>query len=377
MTDRKRVFILGSGFSAQLTQGKFPTSQKLIEQLKKDVPHPVLIRNIQDTFNQPDQIQEILSRLDMDRYVLTNEKEKLKQDIFKNFQKQLSVEKLYEDTGTIESAKKLVKDLFRSGDTLISFNWDVCLEHLICLNFDTKATDYLFDWGQVFSAFHVDPTPSTELSTGVRFDCNNKVIVLKPHGSFNFVPVENKERMGRPCDLRPITDNNTKFFEPNNQPCDGLFFDLNWAKQSEKTLFPGINSTDFQGLVDKNFPEFIMPTFVKDISMPEYLKIWEFTDFAMRNATEIIIIGYRFPPEDYLMWHLLNVSKNSNITIRILGNIDEGIGKDKLRNRLASMKLISRDETHLAPYNPMWFDYYSPINDNWDEAYAKLIKDLN
>ncbi len=399
MADKKRVFILGSGFSAQLTQGQFPTSQQLIKQLKKDVPHPVLIRNIQDTFNQPDQIQEILSRLDLDRYILAEEKWMLKREIFMSFQRQLSLFKLYEDCDALDRAKKIVANLFKPGDVVINFNWDIVLEHLICLNYQDKTTECLFNWGQVFNPFFVDKIVDDEYGNRIRNGIwssgtilnseshEDPIIICKPHGSFNFLPAErDRNYPEKVLGLVPVTDRNTTFFDTDNNRSNGYFLDLELAKKkADFLLFPGINEENFSGIRDELIPVCVLPTYMKSVDSPEFLRIWRLSDDAIRKATEIIVIGYSFPPEDSITWQMLNTGLDENKIVRVLGDIDGDLMDElTLRNRIRRLGYVGRDDEAAQKSilafkidHKKWVEFYLPDRGNWQPAYDKLMKDLN
>jgi len=384
MAKKKRVFILGSGFSAQLTQGRFCTSQQLIEQLKKDVDDPVLTRNIQE-IPQGDSIQSILSRIELDNHITDISKQELKKKISLSFQKQLALEKLYEEPSVVDSAKKLVQNLFRADDIIISFNWDIVLEHLLCLNFE--STKLSFDWGKGFNAFwDVEPGEGTATFVNLNKGCK-KITILKPHGSFNFMPLIKKDR-NKCYYLRPITDINTSFFKGTTSKniSEDVYKSLGRFRDNFE-LFPGFNQKTTKTITSVDFPVYFLPSYIRSFDMPEFLEIWKLADEAMRSAEEVIVIGYSFPPEDALTWQLLNTGLDRAKTFRVLGSVDDKeTGANSLRKRIQRLKYVSDDKETLEyleskgvtkKTHKKWVTFYKPENNDWTSAYDSLVTDLN
>ncbi len=347
---KKRVFILGSGFSRQLSGGKFPTSQKLISQLKKDMSHPVLLRNIQD-IPQGDEIQKILSRLALDNHIADEEKKEIMQNVSVSFQKQLSVWKLHkhkdEDGTALESAKELVKELFKPGDVIISMNWDVLLEHIVDLNVATEGSKLYFDYG-----INSTTTNSRYLASG------SELILLKPHGSFNFFQMH-----------IPFADRNDPTFHYlqadssqegsflQNSPLlvavakHDNFFDSTQKQQVFQEFRPQWSS-------DKTCKaEIVLPTHVKPFSNLTFLRLWQQTKCAIEVAKEIIFIGYSLPIEDVMMVYSLQ-----NIRDKII----RFLGKKEAAEKIGTQLFLSLNA--IKPY----------LTDNgYDGAYKNLIRDLN
>lgn len=78
---------------------------------------------------------------------------------------------------------------------------------------------------------------------------------------------------------------------------------------------------------DKNFPEekdnhrlasnLIMPTFIKDLSNPQYKIIWQNAGIEIAEADKLVFIGYSLPSADFEMRQLLSrmTRKNAEIVI--------------------------------------------------------------
>lgn len=78
---------------------------------------------------------------------------------------------------------------------------------------------------------------------------------------------------------------------------------------------------------DKNFPEvennhilysnLIMPTFIKDLTNPQYKIVWQNAGIEISEADELVFIGYSLPNADFEMKQLLSrmTRKNAKITV--------------------------------------------------------------
>lgn len=180
MKNCKRVFVLGSGFSYHLSSNIFPLGSKL-PSIIKELNIPDLNKHIQDCIHEIDNIEKILSRLELDNYISTDEKENIKEEIFKLFQKQMLVQTIYKrDKKIIERSQSVVKDLFKQDDVIISLNYDLLLEHLLA------KLDMWSPYGNGYgNSIERDGFTKNDGSN----DCNQQkqnIRILKVHGSFNF-----------------------------------------------------------------------------------------------------------------------------------------------------------------------------------------------
>ncbi|WNM57329.1 hypothetical protein [Candidatus Nitrospira allomarina] len=95
---------------------------------------------------------------------------------------------------------------------------------------------------------------------------------------------------------------------------------------------------------DTNFPEeqgnhllvsnLIMPTFIKDLSNPQYKIIWQNAGIEISEATRIVFIGYSLPSADFEMRQLLSrmMRKNTNIEVVDYCKSDDTEKKESLKN---------------------------------------------
>ena len=154
--------------------------------------------------------------------------------------------------------KKDVLDRFlrkiASNDEVITFNYDLIVEKAL---FDVGIWKPRDGYGIDF-----DDLPTIVKS----HEIESRVKIHKLHGSLNW-------------------DSNftLKFFYDNNEP-----------------IFPGYlqdgsNRHHYQG---KHSGNWMLPSFIKRFTVPELVGCWDRAFRAMKDADEIIIIGYSFPKED-------------------------------------------------------------------------------
>ena len=140
------------------------------------------------------------------------------------------------------------------NDKLITFNYDLIVEKALYERDIWKPKD---GYGIAFKEFH-----------GIAdfHKSKSEVHIYKLHGSLNWEK-----------------DVGLQFFYDNNEP-----------------IFPGYlledsKSPQYQG---KKTGLWIMPSFIKQFLIPELLDIWQNAFSAIKEAEEIIVIGYSLPKED-------------------------------------------------------------------------------
>lgn len=62
----------------------------------------------------------------------------------------------------------------------------------------------------------------------------------------------------------------------------------------------------------------IMPTFLKDLSNPQYKIIWQNAGIELSEADKIIFIGYSLPSADFEMRQLLSRMTKRNVKIEVV-----------------------------------------------------------
>lgn len=352
MKNCKRVFILGAGFSYHLSGEIFPLGSKLTS-IVKELNIPDLNKHIQDCIHEPDSIEKILSRLALDNYIATDERENIEEEVFKSFQKQMLVKTIYEkdkDGKIIRSAQDIVKDLFRQNDIIISLNYDLLLEHILA---ESNNIDMWSPYGNGYGvSIENDGFNKNDNSN----DCNQQkrnIKILKVHGSFNFY-TEKYINTNECSDIVVVLIN-----ERHNS-----FFDLD-------TMFKNVKNKHFCiGNDARNLETMTAPTYIKPFAQNRtFMKLWHEAIDAMKEADIITIIGYRFPTEDSMMSFLFSCpfieTRKNKLKINILNTSDDEISK--IRKNIES---VLRGN----PNNIEWLSF--PLKNN-EDAYKNLSKVLN
>ncbi len=143
---------------------------------------------------------------------------------------------------------------FESDDEVITFNYDLIVEKALFELGIWKPRD---GYGIVF-----DDLPIIVKSHVIE----SRVKIHKLHGSLNW-----------------NSDFSLRFFYDDNEP-----------------IFPGYlrdgsNRHQYQG---KHSGNWMLPSFIKQFTVPELIGCWDRAFRAMKDADEIVIIGYSLPKED-------------------------------------------------------------------------------
>ncbi len=164
--------------------------------------------------------------------------------------------------------REAIKNLFRPGDVIITFNWDCLLETFLWqaglwnmrdgyglpVNFETHSPKGLDRWQR------------RALSPA------SPVKIIKAHGSLNWLTTWRHDELGL-------------------DELDNLF-DLPYQRS-----FPVWASEDG---VESDFEEraFLAPTYKKDYGETIFKRLWEQLNDAIRTADRIVIAGYSLPHSD-------------------------------------------------------------------------------
>jgi len=140
----QRVFVVGAGFSSQLSAGHYPMMAALGRELLSELPF--LSKYHQGT--EPIDTEIVITRLDMDtrrqqpgakRLELEHDIDEVRQFL----RKRLSLSQV--PNTARRDAAALCSDLFRHGDAIISFNYDCLLENTL-YQFETSRLRELRDY---------------------------------------------------------------------------------------------------------------------------------------------------------------------------------------------------------------------------------------
>ena len=186
--------------------------------------------------------------------------------------------------------------------SVISTNWDILLDNSIYQSLQSnKSYEGVVDYCcYISSKDESDTTIMPGLEKLGKGGFNVKL--LKLHGSLNWLQCPRCARL--------------------------------YAKFSRKEAMPNFVEPTSCRHCDKNFPEengnhilspnLIMPTYLKDLSNPQYRIIWQNAGIEISEADEIVFIGYSLPYADFEMRQLLSRMTRKNAKIHIVDYRSEG-----------------------------------------------------
>lgn len=177
--------------------------------------------------------------------------------------------------------------------SVISTNWDIILDNAINnkLQYDNAVVDYCC---YVSSYDKHDHSVKPGLEILGRGGYNVKLIKL--HGSLNWLQCPKCQRIyvkfNQKIAMNPYSDIN----QPTCRHCD-----KNFSVQDSHKLVSNL----------------IMPTFLKDLSNPQYKIIWQNAGIELSEAKKIVFIGYSLPQADFEMRQLLSrmIDKRTEIEV--------------------------------------------------------------
>ncbi len=145
------------------------------------------------------------------------------------------------------------------GDSILTFNYDLVVEKELWRQRRWSPSD----------GYGVDFRPSQSVAEAAWKSC---IQVYKLHGSLNW--------------------RSPGFFES--------LVKLEGFHDNGEPIFPGYlddetSPHEYQG---GHAPCWVMPSFIKDFSVPELLGVWGRGQEALRQATDVVVIGYSLPEAD-------------------------------------------------------------------------------
>ncbi|MDH1575068.1 hypothetical protein [Pseudomonas sp. GD03746] len=192
---------------------------------------------------------------------------------------------------------------YRSEDpvSVISTNWDILLDNSIYSYLQQGGRyDGVVDYCcYISSKDESDPSVTPGLEKLGQGGFNVKL--LKLHGSLNWLQCPRCARL--------------------------------YAKFFEKVAIHQFNLSNSCRHCDRNFPEeknkhllsqnLIMPTYLKDLSNPQYRIIWQNAGIEISEADQIVFIGYSLPQADFEMRQLLSRMTRNNAKIHVVDYLAE------------------------------------------------------
>ena len=186
---------------------------------------------------------------------------------------------------------------YRNEDptSVISANWDILLDNSIYQAIFQKGYDAVVDYCCYISSRDENDSsvkPGLEKLGQGGFN----VKLLKLHGSLNWLQCPRCARL--------------------------------YARFSKKEAIHNFEEQNSCRHCDKNFSEeegnhllsanLIMPTYIKDLSNPQYKIIWQNAGIEISEAEKIVFIGYSLPSADFEMRQLLSRMTRKNAEIHVV-----------------------------------------------------------
>lgn len=322
----KTVFILGAGFS--ISAGA-PSQEKLVEKIFEiHKTNPGIFKRgsvrrferfIRDTLNVPKALQNKIPFEDiftpLDKCLLDNlsfrnltisEVKQIRDLIYYligrtlQFVLRTSVKDYVDKFASylVEECQKR-KDLEYSkidNVSVITTNWDILLDKSIQDVIDRYYnSNAVVDYCCYISSYRENDErvkPGLEMLGKGGFN----VKLLKLHGSLNWLQCPNCQRVYVDIDDKIAINQYT--YPINCRHCDANF---------------GVSDSY------KLTSNIIMPTFLKNLSNPQYKLLWQNAGVELSEASKVVFIGYSLPQADYEMRQLLSRMVRKNAEINVVG----------------------------------------------------------
>lgn len=177
--------------------------------------------------------------------------------------------------------------------SVISTNWDILLDTSLqrIINHHHHA---VVDYCCYISSYR-ENDDSVKPGLEILGEGGFNVKLLKLHGSLNWLQCPRCQRVYVDMDNKIAIDNYK--FPINCRHCDKNFKEQNGHKLSSNI---------------------IMPTFLKNLSNPQYKLIWQNAGIELSEATKIVFIGYSLPQADFEMRQLLSRMVRSDAIIEVV-----------------------------------------------------------
>lgn len=337
------VLITGAGFSKHLYPN-YPLEREIlnngIEILKSEDLnfYNTLKSNISKYFpsNNLDElsIEEILSKIDLELYIIQNRIDKSKTKKLRD---------IYYDLLHIRDSILLV--YWKSIDLNVQFNNNQLIEFLSYIGFPLTIISYNQDFiieylcmqkkipwnygipiitrSRANGSFYFEElNPTEEISDYSKLKLNERLpfyknensqlILLKLHGSFNWFYCPNCEKFrGRPFDKAGIS----------GRPYSLTYQEQDWPLCTNLKCLEKFKAQPLYA------PLILPPTYLKNYSKGFIPDLWLSATNYIENTKNLIVFGYSFREEDALSIHLLYNLKAKNPKLDQISVIDKAFEK--------------------------------------------------
>lgn len=328
MAKVKTVYVLGAGFSIEagapsqenIVSKIFEINEKdpsffNVKKINQFIDFLNLTLNIEKKYHNTIQLEDIFTPLDSCisnnisfRNLNVEKLKETRQLVFEliglTFQYLLNnTQKDYIDTFSKYIVQEAKKRLYSKLDlvSIISTNWDILLDNSINNIIINQEELGVVDYCCYVSSYDKDDNkikPGLEILGMGGF--NTKL--LKLHGSLNWLQCPKCQRIYIKFDQKIAMDPFRNISAKRCRHCDENF------------------ENSFAHILQSNL---IMPTFLKDLSNPQYKIIWQNAGIELSEAKKIVFIGYSLPQADFEMRQLLARMVDSKTEIEVVDFKDE------------------------------------------------------
>ena len=192
--------------------------------------------------------------------------------------------------------------------SVLSTNWDILLDNLIYQNIQDNNHKAVVDYCCYISSLDehdMSVKPGLEKLGEGGFN----VKLLKLHGSLNWLQCPRCARLYTRFQGKDSIDN---FLNPTScRHCD-----RNFSEEAGNHVLAA---------------NLIMPTFIKDLSNPQYKLIWQNAGIEISEADNLVFIGYSLPSADFEMRQLLSRMTRKNAKIDVVDFCDVADSQSAIR----------------------------------------------
>ncbi len=183
--------------------------------------------------------------------------------------------------------------------SVITTNWDILLDTSIQTEIDkSHYLKAVVDYCCHISSFDKnDERIKPGLEVLGRGDFNVKV--LKLHGSLNWLQCQRCQRL---------------YVDGYDKIAVNQYLHHEFCRHCNENF-----DNDFNCESHRLSPNLIMPTFLKNLSNPQYKLIWQNAGIELSEASKIVFIGYSLPYADFEMRQLLSRMVRSDAEVEVVG----------------------------------------------------------
>jgi len=328
----KTVYILGAGFSmgagapsqAAIIKEAFKAHKRQPEWMNRGNHFDSFESFLRDQLNIPKsmykdvELEDIFTPIDRCisenahfRGLDTNKLNKIRESVFvvigKTIQSVLENSKNSKAEYINKFARFLVQESsqrangnYKDNDpvSVISTNWDLLLDNKIYdilqqEHLDNAVVDYCCYISSLKGGDETVKPGLEKLGAG-----GFNVKLLKPHGSLNWLQCARCSRLYVRFNRKVGIEGGDRYRRHRCSHCDRNFPEVKGG----------------HGLVSN----LIMPTFVKDLSNPQYKIIWQNMGIEISEASKLVFIGYSLPSADFEMRQLLSRMTRQSASIEMI-----------------------------------------------------------